>query len=295
MVMLFGLISNFPNMKKLIFELLPKNFVSQVFGFLAGIRLPIWAPLFKRVFYQIFNLNLDESEKSLDEYRTLQEMFTRRLKPDARVIADDEVVSPVDGVLSQCGFLDSDDLSLIQAKGREYTLASLLGSEEEAIKYKGGLWATIYLSPFNYHRIHSGVSGILKSSIYVPGTLWPVNEWSVDNVEEVFCVNERVTSILQSSTGRSALCKVGATNVGKISLAYTDDILCNTNRMKSHRGQPWSWLPSGELKIEKASELGCFELGSTVVFVLDSSYREKYPNLFQNHLSKPVLMGQSLI
>lgn len=280
-------------MKKLLFTLLPKNLLSQAFGFLASINLPIWSTLFKTVFYKIFKLNLEESEKSLGEYPNLQAMFTRRLKPGAREIAFDEVVSPVDGVLSQCGYIDDEDLQLIQAKNKTYTLAALLGSEKEAERYKGGMWATIYLSPYNYHRIHSGVSGDLVSALYVPGTLWPVNEWSVANIDEVFCVNERVTSIIQSGEKRSALCKVGATNVGKITLAYTDDIVCNTNKMDQFK-DTLEWVPNHKVQIEKAAELGCFELGSTVVFVLDSKYRTQYPDLFSKYLNKSVTMGQSL-
>lgn len=280
-------------MKKLLFTLLPKNLISQAFGFLASINLPIWTTLFKTVFYKIFKLNLDESEKSLAQYPNLQAMFTRRLKPGAREVSSDEVVSPVDGVLSQCGYLDDTDLTIIQAKNKTYTLAALLGSQEEAERYKGGMWATIYLSPYNYHRIHSGVSGDLVSALYVPGTLWPVNEWSVANIDEVFCVNERVTSVIQSQGKRSALCKVGATNVGKITLAYTDDIICNTSKMDLFK-DTLKWEPDQQVQIEKAAELGCFELGSTVVFVLDAQYRAEYPSLFQNHLNKPVVMGQSL-
>lgn len=283
-------------MKKIIFELLPKNFISQVFGILASSRLPIWAPLFKTVFYNIFKLNLDESERSLGEYKNLQDMFTRRLKPDAREIAEDEVVSPTDGVLSQCGVFDDVSLEIIQAKGKTYSLGALLGDTELAKSFEGGMWATIYLSPFNYHRIHTAVEGEILEAIYVPGTLWPVNEWSVEHIEKVFCVNERVTSIIKGQDNKlSALCKVGATNVGKISLSYTNDILCNTSKMRSHQSEPWHWKPEKTIRVEKSVELGCFELGSTVVLILDKSYREKYPNLFSNHQNKAVLMGQSLL
>lgn len=272
--------------------MLPKNLASQAFGFLASAPIPLWAPLFKTVFYKIFKLNLEESEKSLGEYPTLQKMFTRRLKPGARSIHTDQVVSPVDGVLSQCGTFDGHQ-EIIQAKGKSYTLSELLGSDEEASHYEGGMWATIYLSPFNYHRIHSGLSGKLISSLYVPGTLWPVNEWSVANVDKVFCVNERVTSVIESEIGRSALCKVGATNVGKITVSYTDEIVCNTSKMSKHQTM-WKWEPYAPIQIEKAAELGCFELGSTVVFVLDAKIRELYPNLFKNYLGQAVQMGQTL-
>jgi len=153
----------------------------------------------------------------------------------------------------------------------------------------------IYLAPFNYHRIHSPVSGAVHLALYCPGTLWPVNVSSVQQIPELFCVNERLTSYLKMEGGGEVLVvKVGATNVGRISLSYTSDILTNSKQVPSRENPCCIWTPEHQITVEKGAHLGTFELGSTVVLVCSREVRERYPNLFVNQLGKDVRMGQNL-
>ena len=134
-------------------KLLPKNAVSRIFGAFTRLRIPFLSKIARNAFANYYKLDMSEAEYPLSHYRNIGELFIRKLKPGMRPVADAEVVSPVDGVLSQTGTFDDDSQTLIQAKGKTYTLKSLLRSEELAERFKGGAFATIYLAPFNYHRI----------------------------------------------------------------------------------------------------------------------------------------------
>lgn len=275
--------------------LLPRNAISQAFGVVARAKLPIFSTQFRNWFVRHFQIDLSDAAKPLEQYANVHELFVRELVSTARPIAETEIVSPVDGVLSQWGVLDNPDLKMIQAKGRTYSLSSLLRSSETAEKFHGGAYAVIYLAPFNYHRIHSPVEGDLIEAQYCPGTLWPVNSSSVQQIDELFCVNERLTSYLQIPKGGEALVvKVGATNVGRISLAYTTDLITNSYQVPD-RNQPMSrWIPKEILSVKKGGPLGTFELGSTVVLVISSEVYQRNPQVFQAWQGKAVRMGQSL-
>jgi len=278
-----------------VLSLLPRNAISQAFGVVARLRLPIFSSCFRDWFVRQFHIDMSDATLAQKDYATVQELFVRELKPGARAISSDELVSPVDGRLSQCGFLDDSNLQMIQAKGRTYSLANLLRDPSVAERFRGGSWAVIYLAPFNYHRIHSPVAGTLQAAYYCPGTLWPVNVHSVARIDELFCVNERLTShVLMENGGEVLVVKVGATNVGRISLAYTKDIVTNTSHVPTRRLPLSIWKPQSPLPISKAGQLGTFELGSTVVLVCSREVREHHPKLFQAWLGRDVRMGQSL-
>ncbi len=274
--------------------LLPKNLISQLFGWLAYREWPIFSQIFRDVFVNMYDIDMSEAEKEQSEYPSVQKLFIRTLKEGARPIADSPVVSPVDGKLSQFGTIEAPDLNLIQAKGKTYSLEKLVGSVDLANKFDKGIWATIYLAPFNYHRIHSPVAGNIVESIYIPGALWPVNEMSIERVPELFCVNERVITRITTQSGAECLVvKVGATNVGRISLSYTDLIVSNAASLLSPQ-KPIIWKPPEPIAIEKGGELGVFELGSTVVIVADVSFAQENPDLFSNAHNTAVKMGQAL-
>jgi len=277
-------------------SILPRNAISQAFGVVARANIPLFSTQFRNWFVRHFQIDLSDAAKPLEQYANVHELFVRELIPTARPIADSEVVSPVDGVLSQWGILDTPEQQMIQAKGRTYSLSSLLRSPETAAKFQGGVYAVIYLAPFNYHRIHSPVDGELLEAQYCPGTLWPVNVSSVQQIDELFCVNERLTSYLRMTSGGEALVvKVGATNVGRISLAYTTEIITNSNQTPD-RNQPLSrWVPDSQTKVAKGSQLGAFELGSTVVLVFNAEVYQRNPQLFQAWQGKAVRVGQSLL
>ncbi|SHM33483.1 phosphatidylserine decarboxylase [Fibrobacter sp. UWR3] len=274
-------------------KLLPKNAASRAFGIVTRLRIPFVSKALRNVFANYYKLNMEESEYPLSHYRNIGELFIRRLKPGARPIADSEIVSPVDGVLSQTGVFDENQ-KLIQAKGKYYTLKDLLRNEEMAKRFEGGAFATIYLAPFNYHRIHSPVKGELVDAAYCPGTLWPVNVGSVERVEGLFCINERLTSRIRLEDGSEILVvKVGATNVGRIGVVYSDELLVNAGRLPRDCKR-FDWVPSTKVTFEKGGELGRFEMGSTVILVVDKKIHERHPELFTSRLGQAVKVGESL-
>ena len=166
--------------------------------------------------------------------------------------------------------------------------------DEMAKRFEGGAFATIYLAPFNYHRIHSPATGTVVGASYCPGTLWPVNVGSVERVEGLFCSNERLTSHIRLDDGSEMLVvKVGATNVGRIGVAYTDELLVNAGKLPRDCKR-YDWKPSGEIRVEKGGELGRFEMGSTVILVVDKKIRERHPDLFKSRLGSAVKMGEAL-
>ena len=274
-------------------KLLPKNAASRAFGVLTRLRLPVISKVARNAFARYYKLNMEESEFPIDHYANIGELFIRRLKPGMRPIAESEVVSPVDGVLSQTATFDEKQ-ELIQAKGKTYTLKDLLRDDEMAVRFDGGAFATIYLAPFNYHRIHSPVSGTVVGTSYCPGTLWPVNAGSVERVEGLFCINERLTSHIRLEDGSEMLVvKVGATNVGRIGVAYTDELLVNAGKLPRDCKR-YDWKPAQEIRVEKGGELGRFEMGSTVILVVDKKIRERHPDLFKSRLGSAVKVGEAL-
>ena len=142
-------------------KLLPKNLESRLFGNLIDLKIPLLSKLARNLFARAYALDMSEASKPLESYANIGELFVRELLPGKRPIADGEVVSPVDGRESQTGSLEGPDAEMIQAKGKTYSLSALLRDEELASHFAGGRFATIYLAPFNYHRIHSPVSGKL--------------------------------------------------------------------------------------------------------------------------------------
>ncbi|MCL4101593.1 archaetidylserine decarboxylase [Fibrobacter sp. HC4] len=274
-------------------KLLPKNAASRAFGAITRLRLPIISKVARNMFCSYYKLNMDESEYPLEHYANIGELFIRRLKPGMRPIADTEIVSPVDGVLSQTATFDEKQ-ELIQAKGKTYTLKDLLRDDEMAKRFEGGAFATIYLAPFNYHRIHSPVNGQVLDASYCPGTLWPVNVGSVERVEGLFCINERLTSHIRLEDGSEILVvKVGATNVGRIGVAYTDELLTNAGKLPRNQKR-FDWMPKAPIAVEKGGELGRFEMGSTVILVVDKKIRERNPNLFKSRVGQAVKVGEAL-
>ena len=274
-------------------KLLPKNAASRAFGIVTRLRIPFVSKALRNVFANYYKLNMEESEYPLSHYRNIGELFIRKLKPGVRPVADSEIVSPVDGVLSQTGVFDENQ-KLIQAKGKYYTLKDLLRDDAMAKRFEGGAFATIYLAPFNYHRIHSPVKGELVDAAYCPGTLWPVNVGSVERVEGLFCINERLTSRIRLEDGSEILVvKVGATNVGRIGVVYSDELLVNAGRLPRDCKR-FDWVPSTKVSFEKGGELGRFEMGSTVILVVDKKIHERHPELFTSRLGQAVKVGESL-
>jgi len=240
--------------------LLPKNAFSRLCGIIAELRLPsmILQPLI-RLFIRVFRIDMSEAIEPVSTYPTFNAFFTRCLKPETRPInsQSNRLVSPVDGTIGQFGVIAEGHL--IQAKGLDYTIADLLDDPVRAKEYEGGHYITIYLAPYNYHRIHSPVSGSIRHCTYIPGQLWTVSPLGVNNVRNLFPRNERIVSYIETIQGECSVVKVGATVVGKVKLAYHS---IETNQFGAQRAEIALHQP---YNLERGQELGVFELGSTVI------------------------------
>jgi len=238
--------------------------LSRVLGRAADLRVPpaILLPLI-RGYVRVFGVDLDEAALPASAFPTFDAFFTRRLRPGARPVASGagEVASPSDSRLSGISPVP-DDARLEQVKGRSYSMDALLGSPDDASAFRRGVVATLYLSPAMYHRVHAPVDGCVTGWRYVPGRLFPVNGPAVRSVPGLFTRNERVVVFLDSPAhGPVAIVLVGAANVGRISLAFTDLV---TNRGATPARVS---LPS-PVPVRRGDELGVFHLGSTVVLLV---------------------------
>lgn len=261
-------------MNKLLLRLLnsvvPTRLFSRLVGHLTRMRLPSWILRpFLRWYIRHFNVDVSEAERPVEEYPTIVSFFTRRLRSGARAIdpAPEAVVSPVDGAVYACGPIEG--TTFLHAKGHPYTLEELLGGDDEACAlFRDGSFFTIYLSPRDYHRIHTPYDGVIQSFHYIPGKLLPVNPPSVEMFPKLFARNERLTTILRHDSGAAfAVVKVGATNVGRIRLTYDDYV---TNRWGGAHVTVRSYTDG--IPLEKADELGMFEMGSTVILLFSKEF-----------------------
>ncbi len=246
-------------------RLLPKNAFSRAVGVVT--RWPSPAPIRLAVMHAFaarYGIDLSECD-DLSTFRSFGEFFARPLRPGLRPIArgDEVVVSPVDGVVSEAGV--AEDGRLVQAKGIHYQLQDLVADPAVASRLAGGAYVTLYLSPRDYHRIHFPLRGQVAGWRYVPGQLWPVNPPSVRTVPNLFCVNERLVTLLESPLGLCAIVAVGAAVVGRIR-AYYDPSIPVTN-LAGARPQAWDYPQP--IPVEKGAELGAFEMGSTVILLFE--------------------------
>jgi len=265
-------------------NMIPKNAISRAagkFAYSGASRLII--PYFARR----FNINVDEAEKDLEEYPNLVQFFTRHLKTGARPIdaAPDSVVSPVDGLVAQVGEITEG--KLVQAKGVYFTAAELLGGDEErAKKYNGGTFLTVYLSPTDYHRIHTAVAGKVTGYTYVPGTLFPVNPFGVRAVQGLFAKNERLITYFDTQAGEVALVKVGATIVGSVKVEYDETLGTNVKD-----GKLITKTVENGPHLDKGAEVGRFEFGSTIILLFEPDAVELFDEIQPNAV---VRMGQAI-
>jgi phosphatidylserine decarboxylase len=242
----------------------PGPVYSALVGLTARRRLPV--PLRSaayRAFARAVGADLDEAELDLRSYASLGDLFARRLRPGARTVCSEltSIITPCDGVIAARG--TSVDGSLIQAKGRNYSLEELVADKELADRLTGGDYATIYLSPRDYHRVHTPVDGRLIRYDYLPGALWPVNPVVATRRDRLLSRNERVVITIDAGRlGRVAVVMVGAAGVGNIALTYAPESV--------------TWRASGERRrieldheLTRGDELGAFRLGSTVVMCFE--------------------------
>jgi phosphatidylserine decarboxylase len=243
-------------------RLLPKRAITEFGSHIANMRGGAVTTGIIRWFVGKYGVNMAEAANpDIASYPSFNEFFTRALKPGARPLATANLVCPVDGAISQFGAIEGD--RIFQAKGHDYSTTALVGGDQQlAAQFEGGSFATIYLSPRDYHRIHMPAAGRLLRMIYVPGALFSVNPATARGVPGLFARNERVVCVFEGEQGPFVLVLVGATIVGSMATVWHGVV--NPPRTKDIR----EWRYDGEpVQLRQGDEMGRFLLGSTVVML----------------------------
>ncbi|GAB2648333.1 archaetidylserine decarboxylase [Psychrobacter pocilloporae] len=264
-------------------QLVPQQKLSKVAGRLAASRHPYVKRTFIRGFAKAYNISLDEYERqSLNAYESFNDFFTRELKEDARTIdtTANGIVSPADGIISQLGQIK--DHKMLQAKGRHYDVGQLLADSEDGRYFADGSFATIYLAPSNYHRVHMPFAGTLTKTRYVPGTLFSVNNTTAANVPDLFARNERLVCIFDTKYGKAAVVMVGAMIVAGIETVATGKITRTDDIQEADH----------DMQFAAGEELGRFYLGSTAIVVLPKAAKADWQETMK--ANSFVKMGQLL-
>ncbi|WP_087506869.1 archaetidylserine decarboxylase [Neiella marina] len=245
----------------------PQHGLSRLLGRLAAAQAGTITTRTIQWFIKRYQVNMDEAANpDPGSYDSFNDFFTRALKPGARPIDDAEntLVHPADGAVSQCGPINNGQI--FQAKGHDYSATALLGGDGQlAEQFNQGSFATIYLSPTDYHRVHMPVDGVLRRMIYVPGKLFSVNPLTAQNVPGLFARNERVVCIFDTPVGPMAQILVGATIVASMETVWAGTITPPAGK------QVFSWQYPAEgptsVRLSKGDEMGRFKLGSTVIML----------------------------
>lgn len=247
---------------------MPKHALSRLVGKFAAAQAGWFTQAFIRWFIRQYKIDMSEAvHESPRAYKTFNEFFTRYLKPELRPLKADKpelFAHPVDGAISQLG--DIEEGRIFQAKGHDYSLTELVGGDpRDAHAFRDGDFATIYLAPKDYHRIHMPCDGVLRKMIYVPGDLYSVNPLTVANVPNLFARNERVVAIFDGEFGKFAMVLVGATIVASIGTVWSDTV----TPPRGDSVHTWEYPASGEqsISLRKGDEMGHFKLGSTVILL----------------------------
>ncbi len=266
--------------------LMPKQAMTRLAGRLASAewgRFTTW--VIKR-FVKRYNVNMDEAIHSDPaHYKSFNEFFTRPLKEGARPLASNTWVCPVDGAISQCGAIEKDQI--FQAKGHHYSTQALVGGDESlAAQFHNGQFATLYLSPRDYHRIHMPIAGKLLRMIHVPGDLFSVNPTTARGVPGLFARNERVVCEFETAHGPMVLVLVGATIVGSMATVWHGQV----NPPRPGMVREWRY-DSQNVQLQKGEEMGRFLLGSTVVMLFQNN-RLQFPADWLS--TRPLQMGEAM-
>ncbi|MDH5377019.1 MAG: archaetidylserine decarboxylase [Gammaproteobacteria bacterium] len=267
---------------------LPHHPLSRIMHKLTRSKVKWWKQLFIDQIVKSYGVDMSLAvRESTKDYDSFNEFFTRTLKPEARPVITDKnkLACPVDGAISQLGKIEDGDI--FQAKGRSFTVQQLLACDEEICKrFEHGTFATIYLSPKDYHRIHIPVDGELEKMVHVPGRLFSVNPRTTRTVNGLFARNERVVTLFDTPVGSMALVMVGAIFVASIETVWAGEVTPPAG------SQVRSWDYKNEkISLKKGDELGRFNMGSTVILLFEKDRIKWSPELSAN---SPVIMGQYL-
>lgn len=255
-------------MRTLTQYLLPHKIICKIAGLCANCKITCIKNYLIRYFLSRYAVNMSEAiQEDPFAYQTYNHFFTRQLKPECRPINhnDEAIISPADGNMAQIGAINKDQI--LQAKGHNYSLQSLLGGDQNlATQFIDGNFATIYLAPKDYHRVHMPLAGSLKKMIYVPGKLFSVNAHAAENIPNLFARNERVIAIFDTIAGPMAIVLVGAMIVGSIETKWSGAVTPPHSRTI----KTWEYNTGDHIHLAKGAEMGLFKLGSTVIVLFAS-------------------------
>ena len=268
--------------------IVPQHLLSRLVGKLAASEIPWIKNTFIKLFAGHFDVNMQEAEETdLEAYPSFNAFFTRALKADARPLDTNgnNLLCPADGAISQIGAIENG--RIFQAKGQHYTCAELLGDEDIANTFSNGSFATIYLSPRDYHRVHMPIDGKLVAETYIPGALFSVNGTTADNVERLFARNERLVCHFDTPAGPMALVMVGAMIVAGIATTWSGQVAPPGKQPRT-----LNFLqPPEPVELSRGDEMGRFFLGSTVILLFKENAVEWDDSYFAGAATR---MGERL-
>ena len=254
--------------------IVPQQFLSKAVGKVAASKHPLIKKAFVQTFAKIYGIKMDEyARPDLDDYESFNDFFTRELADDARPIdqTPNGITSPADGMISQIGRINRHQV--LQAKGREYDIGHLLASIDEGRYFQNGTFATVYLAPSNYHRVHMPFDGTLIKTRYLPGTLFSVNNTTADNVLDLFARNERMVCLFDTQFGTAAVVLVGAMIVAGIETVATGKMKRSTTTIQEQ---------THNMPLKQGDELGRFYLGSTAIVILPEAANTQWLEKLQH-------------
>ena len=269
--------------------IMPQLYLTQLAGWFAQQKWGAVTHFVIKAFAKKYNVDMNEAKKeNFSDYESFNQFFIRELKDDARKINENPTALclPADGRVSQIGHIDDD--RLLQAKGHFFSLSDLLAGDEELVNtFKNGEFATIYLSPRDYHRVHMPCDATLRKMIYVPGDLFSVNPFLAEHVPNLFARNERVICVFDTAFGPMAQILVGATITASMSTVWAGVI----NPPRTGEVKVWTYQGDNAIKLTKGQEMGAFQLGSTVINLFPANSVTLAEHL---EVDVPVRMGEIL-
>ena len=269
--------------------IMPQLYLTQLAGWFAQQKWGAVTHFVIKVFAKKYNVDMSEAKKeNFSDYESFNQFFIRELKDDARKINENPTALclPADGRVSQIGHIDDD--RLLQAKGHFFSLSDLLAGDEELVHtFKNGEFATIYLSPRDYHRVHMPCDATLRKMIYVPGDLFSVNPFLAEHVPNLFARNERVICVFDTAFGPMVQILVGATITASMSTVWAGVI----NPPRTGEIKVWTYQGDNAIKLTKGQEMGAFQLGSTVINLFPANSVTLAEHL---EVDVPVRMGEIL-